>query len=267
MQRFALALSILAVPALASAAPEPPPVPGVAPVAPVAPVPPHHPTHVEAPAPPAPPSPGLFSHAPVPPPPPPVALFGAPARRLTRGTHVHAGPDVSFSFSGGQGRLGAHVTSMTTELRAFFGAPTDAGILVQKVVKDSPASRAGLTVGDVVIAVDGDDVADLGDVREALEDRGKGDAVDLVVIRSHKKRTLSAELDEASSSSSWSRSWSSSSGFPGVQVIPLDGKVAARLEELEQRLEALEGKPSKTKTKTKKKTRKSPRKKTKPTKK
>lgn len=95
-----------------------------------------------------------------------------------------------------QGRLGAQVTDMTEELRDFFGAPRDAGILVGKVVADSPAAKAGVRVGDVIIEVDGKRIDHAWDVLTATAGKKKGDRVDLVVVRGKRRVELAATLDE-----------------------------------------------------------------------
>ena len=60
----------------------------------------------------------------------------------------------SFSFGTSQGRLGTQVMTMTEELRAYFGAPRTAGVLVSKVEPGSDGARAGVRVGDVITRVD-----------------------------------------------------------------------------------------------------------------
>lgn len=57
-------------------------------------------------------------------------------------------------------RLGLRLHSMTPELRTFFGVPGDRGVLVVAVEPGEPAQRAGIEVGDVVVAVDGDPVSE-----------------------------------------------------------------------------------------------------------
>lgn len=155
--------------------------------------------------------------APPAPPDPPSVIFG--------------GDDFSFSFSSGRGRLGAHVSSMTPELRSFFGAPNDTGILVQKVLPGTPAEDAGLAVGDVVTRVDGDEVTELGEVMRALDDRSKGDKVAIEVVRKKKKKTLTVTLTDAGSSIR----------LPHVFGGGND-EVLERLEQIERRLDAIEGK-------------------------
>ena len=45
---------------------------------------------------------------------------------------------------------------MTPELREHFEAPSDSGVLVNRVEADRPAARAGVRVGDVLITGDGE---------------------------------------------------------------------------------------------------------------
>ncbi len=76
---------------------------------------------------------------------------------------------------------------MTPELRRFFGAPQDAGILVSQIEDDSPAKAGGIKVGDVIIAVAGDEVDDAADVHAALANRNDGEKVEVVLVRKKKK--------------------------------------------------------------------------------
>jgi membrane-associated protease RseP (regulator of RpoE activity) len=108
-----------------------------------------------------------------------------------------AGAGYTVRFGMSQGRLGAQVMDLTEELRGFFGAPQDAGLLVGKVVADSPAAKAGVRVGDVLVEVAGQPIDDSWQVLTALADKQKGDQVSLVVIRDKKRLNLTATLDEA----------------------------------------------------------------------
>ena len=68
-----------------------------------------------------------------------------------------------IDFSGNFGRrsarvLGAQTESMTEELREFFGAASDEGVLVTSVDAESISATAGLHVGDVIVGVDGNRV-------------------------------------------------------------------------------------------------------------
>jgi membrane-associated protease RseP (regulator of RpoE activity) len=104
---------------------------------------------------------------------------------------------VHFGMS--QGRLGAQVTDMTEELRDFFGAPKSAGILVSKVIKDSPAAKAGVRVGDVIVEVAGKPIGHSWDVIEATAGKKKGDRVEVVIVRKKRRVKLTATLEDDSS--------------------------------------------------------------------
>jgi membrane-associated protease RseP (regulator of RpoE activity) len=101
----------------------------------------------------------------------------------------------SFSFKSGKGRLGAHATDMTEELRDHFGAPKDAGILVQRVEAGTPAAKAGLKVGDVITRVGGEPVDGPSDVSRALADKKSGELVPVTVVRARRTIQLQAKLD------------------------------------------------------------------------
>ena len=95
------------------------------------------------------------------------------------------------------GYLGAELMSLTPELRRHFGLPDeDAGVMVGKVMEDSPAARAGVEVGDVVTRFDGETVRTSGDLTRAVRRRKTGDTVDLEVWRDGRQVTLSAALEE-----------------------------------------------------------------------
>ncbi len=101
---------------------------------------------------------------------------------------------------GGKGAfLGVQMTELTPELRAHFGVPEDAGVMVSKVVDDSPASRAGVQVGDVVSAVDGEAVSSGRSLARAIDGREDGDAVTLEVWRDGSVETLTATLEQRES--------------------------------------------------------------------
>jgi len=91
--------------------------------------------------------------------------------------------------------LGVELLSLTDELRAHFGAPTSAGLLVARVEPRSPAARAGVRVGDLLVELDGKAVGSRGEVVRAIRRRARGDRVRLKVIRGGKPRALQATLE------------------------------------------------------------------------
>lgn len=66
---------------------------------------------------------------------------------------LHNMREMHWLGSPGGGFLGVGLTELTPELRAHFGVPDETGVMVNKVVEDSPAAAAGLEVGDIITLV------------------------------------------------------------------------------------------------------------------
>jgi S1-C subfamily serine protease len=92
--------------------------------------------------------------------------------------------------------MGFSPLNLTPELREFFGAPRDYGVLVQVIKEGSPADRSGLCVGDIVIAIGGLPLEYEGSVPDALEDRAAGQTVRLELVRDKQPLTLSITLEK-----------------------------------------------------------------------
>ncbi len=93
----------------------------------------------------------------------------------------------------GRGYLGVEVLPLTPELRAHFGAPEDAGVLVARVTQESPAAVAGIQVGDVLTAVEGKPIAGPPSLAMAVREKKAGENVDIDFLR--EKTALSATVE------------------------------------------------------------------------
>jgi S1-C subfamily serine protease len=78
-------------------------------------------------------------------------------------------------------------------LRAAVGLPPEDGVLVHGVRDGSPAARAGLTRGDLIVAAGGRDVVGLDDLYTALDGLADG-TLPITVVRGTERRELTAEL-------------------------------------------------------------------------
>jgi Do/DeqQ family serine protease len=88
-----------------------------------------------------------------------------------------------------RGRIGVLIGNVTPELRDGLGLPSVKGALVQNVVDDSPAEKAGLEDGDVVIAFNGEEVEDSADLRNAVGLLTPGTTADITYLRDGSRRT------------------------------------------------------------------------------
>lgn len=80
---------------------------------------------------------------------------------------------------------GARFTELSEELAAYFPGVSE-GLVIVKVVEDTPAHAAGLHEGDVVVAVDGEPVRTVADLRAMLRDKREAE---LTYFRKGEKRT------------------------------------------------------------------------------
>lgn len=102
----------------------------------------------------------------------------------------------AFAFGASGGYLGIGMQDLTEQLGEHFGVDDGKGVLVSEVKPDTPAARAGLAAGDVVVEAGGEAVTDTGALRDALAEHEAGDDVGLVVVRDGKRRTINATLAE-----------------------------------------------------------------------
>jgi serine protease Do len=94
----------------------------------------------------------------------------------------------------GRPRLGVSVQSLGDQLAEYFGV--EGGALVTAVTEDSPAEAAGIQAGDVITRIGDVDVADPGELVEALSDLEAG-PVDVTVIRDNARQSFTVELEES----------------------------------------------------------------------
>jgi serine protease Do len=76
------------------------------------------------------------------------------------------------------------------------GLEVAGGAVVGEVKSASPAERAGLAAGDVIVGLDGQAVTSMGHLVVALRQHGPGDAVRLDVMRDQQRMSMTVVLVE-----------------------------------------------------------------------
>ena len=91
-------------------------------------------------------------------------------------------------------RLGVRYLTLDADLAAERDLAVEEGALIEEVYADTPAEEAGLQVGDVVTAVDGDPVDARRTLSERLSAYDEGDQVTLTVVRAGEELSLGVTL-------------------------------------------------------------------------
>ncbi len=95
-----------------------------------------------------------------------------------------------------RGWLGVSIQDLSPELALQFAVPDPKGVLVSDVLQDSPAERAGLARGDVIMEFDGKVVEDATQLRNVVAVTEVGRAVEVKVIRNRHMKTLKVKVGE-----------------------------------------------------------------------
>jgi serine protease Do len=96
--------------------------------------------------------------------------------------------DTLLYFSNGR-KIGVTAMPLNKQLGGFFGSADGKGLLVEEVRENSPAAKAGLKAGDVILEVDGQAVEQQGDLVRLLNKKAEGD-VNLTILRDKQRQTI-----------------------------------------------------------------------------
>jgi serine protease Do len=114
--------------------------------------------------------------------------------RVQTAPHAPGAPgEPMFWAFGNRRQIGVGLTPLTKQLSDHFGV--DAGALINNVRENSPAAKAGLKAGDIIIEVDGKAVKGDGDLVRAIGGKKDGD-VTLTIVRDRNRQTVRVTPEE-----------------------------------------------------------------------
>ena len=109
--------------------------------------------------------------------------------------------------------IGVSLQDLTPEMAPQFKARK--GVVVNQVLPQSPAARAGLEVGDVITSVDGHEVGHSDEVVRQVQSHQVGQNVQLQVLRSGAPRQVALAAGEAPDDGKGKTAYASGGGNPG----------------------------------------------------
>jgi serine protease Do len=128
-----------------------------------------------------------------------------------------------------RGWLGVSVQALTPPLARALGLPEAHGILVAEALPDSPAARAGVRRGDVIVALDDRPADDVGRFRNQVAQTLPGSRVRLTVVRGGQRQTVEVVLGELPEPGARPAGLPALPERLGLMLVELTPDMAARL--------------------------------------
>ncbi len=138
-----------------------------------------------------------------------------------------------------RGWIGVTIQSLDENGAKALGLPDAKGALVGDVQAGNPAAKAGMQAGDVILKINGETVADSGDLVRKISDLKPGTKATVVVWRNGSEKELSLTLGERSAENDKDKS--SAKSAPVVEILGLTVRPVASDEAGRLRLEKAQG--------------------------
>jgi Do/DeqQ family serine protease len=126
-----------------------------------------------------------------------------------------------------RGYLGIFMQDVDQNIAKHFKLKKPKGVIVTDVVKGSPAEKAGINAGDLILEIDGREVKNSIQLRAYVQSKKPGDKVKLKVLRDGKEMVISVNLGSADkfASAQPSKERSQNTKDIGISVREEGGKV------------------------------------------
>jgi len=125
--------------------------------------------------------------------------------------------------------LGIEIMSVDAVIAEQLSLPSDSGVLVNSVVDESPAQKAGLLRGDVILSLNGTTVEDLDGFRNIMGTLSPADDVKIVYIRDRQKDTVYTTLADSSAIPDVAKDSSDSDWGVSLSVLNSDLRNSLRI--------------------------------------
>ena len=94
-----------------------------------------------------------------------------------------------------RGLLGVHIANLDPLAAETMGLDRNYGVVINEVTSGGAADKAGVKVGDVVLAIDGQPMRNLTELRDLIGRTAPGTEVELLVLRDGKEKRIKVELE------------------------------------------------------------------------
>jgi serine protease Do len=127
-----------------------------------------------------------------------------------------------------RGWLGVTIQDMNEDIANAMGLKSTKGAIVSDVLKDSPAQKADIRRGDVIVKINGQTVESSSQVRNKIAELGSGTEAEITVIRDGKEKVIKVKLGEMPGEKTVAekeKTYSKENIAKGLSVAPLSPSI------------------------------------------
>jgi len=131
--------------------------------------------------------------------------------------------------------LGIAMRNVDDLVAQRYGMDHPTGVIIEKVMEDSPAEKAGLKPLDIILKIDGKEMNSSNEVQNAIALRKPGEIVTLSILRDGKPMKIQVKLGQRETGKTKTAETSTEEGIPklGLSVKTLTPELKAQYEEYE----------------------------------
>jgi len=134
-----------------------------------------------------------------------------------------------------RGYLGIQISALQPEVAARLGLEKKMGVLVSRVMDNTPAAKGGIEAGDVITAIAGKPLKDAGQLQQLVAALPLNKAVEVTVFRDGKPKTLQVMITEQPTEFGLAKNQPSENNTPRSEGINLS-KFGIKITDLTQQL-------------------------------
>lgn len=125
--------------------------------------------------------------------------------------------------------IGIVPQDITPDIMESFKLKEVSGVLISKVEKDSPADKAGLLVGDIILDINGEKVSSVPKFRIAIATAKVGQEIPLKIFRDNKEKRINITLEAFPDDTIAATDAQKGGVATGISVEALDSAIAKRM--------------------------------------
>lgn len=125
--------------------------------------------------------------------------------------------------------LGVAIQDLTAEIREYYEAKDQKGVLVTEVYQGNPADKGGIKASDIITAVNGKTVTSARDLSRAIAESPVGKEISIAIVRGGEKQTVHVALSKRDDADLLASRPSTDSNEFGLQLSELNPETARRL--------------------------------------